>query len=150
MIAGVVSGGRPLSPDSVEVAHTHWRVNVTKTQAGSYISFGEIEMAATVGGADQCSGGSSAPASTELAFDNNTATAWWRSTLPQWVSYSFTAPVYVASIRITAEHGYAAGVTASPENFTVEHSDDGISWTVAGSWTGQVGWTALEVRTFNL
>lgn len=155
MIAGVTAGGRPVpaSPPPAGLPHSYWRIRVTKTQAVNYSSFGEIEMAATIGGADQCVGGTpsdSAGAGAATVFDNNTETAWWWYDPPQWVAYQFATPVAVASVRITAENGNFAGVAASPKDFTVEYSDNGTSWVVAATVTGQTGWAAREVRTFNL
>ena len=147
MAASPTPGGEP---------HVYWRIRYTSTQSGSYCSAGEIEMAATVGGADQCSGGTGFATATgggsavSYAFDNNPATAWYSFAPPQAVGYAFPSAVSVVSVRITAENGNFAGPSASPKSFTIEHSDNGSSWVVAATVTGQPDWTAGEVRTFNL
>ncbi len=144
-------------PKSVPVVapHTYWRIRYLSTEINSYCSAGEIEMAATVGGADQCVGGA-AIASTSgpggdksLAFNNSTSSAWYTFNPPDYIGYQFPAPVTVASLRFTAETGTAVSPTASPKDFNIEYSDNGTDWAIAASFIGQTGWTAGETRTFS-
>lgn len=98
---------------------------------GRYIRIAEVEMAATAGGADQCSGGTaSANAGTaNNAFDNNTGTFWdgGNDNVHQsWVRYNFGSATTVEEIRITAASG--ANWANAPWGFTVRGSNDGSTW----------------------
>lgn len=135
--------------------HAYWRIRYLNTQSGAYCSVGEIEMAASTGGADQCNGGTAiasdnAPGgSISNAFNNNPASGWYAYTPPQHIGYVFTAPVMVTTVRITAENGFLAGAAASPKDFNVEYSDNGTDWSIAASFTEQTEWTTGETRTFS-
>jgi len=142
--------------------HLYWRLYVLSTEDGDAIRIQEIEMAATAGGANQCTGGT-ASASSEFfdgtkaaanAFDG-TGAAWasdetaapnkggggWN----QWVQYEFPAPVGVAEIRITAD-GFV--VNSAPYAFTLLGSNDGVNWTAYLRVFGEPLWTTNEQRTY--
>lgn len=134
-------------------AHSHWRINVTQNDGDvNFLAIAEVEMRASIGGADQCSGGTpsastsdgTAPASS--AFDNDSATRWSTTsgTLTGWLRYSFASPVDVVEITIQA---HPATPARSPRVFSLQHSDDGSTWTDFASYTS-TGWTAGQIRTF--
>lgn len=133
--------------------HAYWRVNISASWFGVNIAIAEIEMRATRGGADQCAGGTVIKSVEQVsfaavnAFDNNTATAWAaNNTIPAWIGYHFAAAVDVLEIAITAD---ATFFTIAPRDFTVDFSDDGISWTTAWTELLAINWTSGETRTFH-
>ena len=136
-------------------AHSYWRINVTTNDGdANFLAIAEVEMRATKGGADQCSGGTPSASTSggsnpaTLAFDNITGTHWATNGVTTgWIRYQFAAPVDVLQYVITAQQ---LGPTRAPRNFTLEYSDDGSSWTVTDTRTGQTGWVGLESRVFNV
>lgn len=152
MMAG--GGGGGVSP------HPYWRINISEVQSGTYVSIEEIEMRATVGGADQCTGGTASADSVysgtyaaSNAFNDvvNTSTPWASgSGFPHWIKYAFAAPVSVAEITIRSNSAAYGGANEHPKAFTIEWSDDDLSWTVARTVTAQTGWAYNEVRAFTV
>jgi hypothetical protein len=135
-------------------SHKYWRVYVTAA-AGGYGSMTELEFLDDLGARCDLAGGTPIKSS-ELsgheayrAFDGVVSgdSPWASSngTPPMWLGYKHAAAVVVDSVRITAR---STNVTQSPNNFTVQSSDDGVSWTDEWSVTGSTGWGANEQRTF--
>lgn len=134
-------------------AHVYWRLKITANAGdGSFTAVGEIELRATVGGADQCSGGTpfasgSYNESTWAkgnAFDNSAATAWLEEALVGWIGYKFASAVSVLEYTVQAP---PTNSTRSPATFELQWSDDGNSWAAADSRSGQT-WTNGEIKTF--
>lgn len=132
------------------MAHRYWRVrSLAQQDGGLYFALAELEMRATVAGADQCSGGVVSSSSDYNAgtnprtnvFDNNTAT-WWASASSgpgvPWIAYDFVSPVDVVELSMTARND--AGYTQAPSQFVVEYSDDNVAWTLAWA-VGSLVWT---------
>lgn len=146
-------GGSPAPP--VGGPHAHWRVNVSEVQASFSLAISLIEMRATPGGANQCVGGTASAKSVFGSYDainaftSDVGTAWMTTEArPQWVAYTFPAPVSVTQVLLrvaTTAHG---GHNQDPKDFTIEYSDDGISWVVAATVTNQTGWGNNEARLF--
>lgn len=122
-------------------AHRYWRIHMARSNNGSStFSAAEVEMRATPGGADQCTGGtpsahsvfSGFPAS--LAFDNNAATLWSAngSTSNGWLKYDFGTPVTVAEVMIQARND--SSFTQTPRWGQIEFSDDDTRWSTAWSY----------------
>lgn len=122
-------------------AHRYWRIHMARSNnGGSTFSAAEVEMRATPGGADQCSGGTASahsvfsgfPAS--LAFDNNAATLWSAngSTSNGWLKYDFGTPVTVAEVMIQARND--SSFTQTPRWGQIEFSDDDTRWSTAWSY----------------
>lgn len=137
----------------------HWRFYVTAaTSNGDYVSAQEIEMAASVGGANICTGG--APISSGAmggyplsnAFDGNRGGAinqCWTSpstTMPQWIGYSFTVDTGVAAMRWVVRNW---DNLQTPKDFIIQNADD-----VAGPWYDIVSFSGVtysaagEVKEF--
>lgn len=140
------------------MAYTSWRLNISASQAGGNIAIGEIEMRATPGGADQCTGGtaiksveqSGLPATN--AFDNNAANAWASSnTIPAWIGYTFAAPVDVAELAVTSWDD-ATFWNLAPTNFTLEASNDGFATAGILAYAANgVSWSGRNVtKLFNV
>jgi hypothetical protein len=128
-----------------------WRIYVTASSGGgNTIGTTEVEMRATVGGADQCTGGRALGSSmttgfgARFAFDNNTTNAWQSHStgVPGWIGYKFSSAVSVAEMTIRAASSFAQ----SFGSLAVEKWD-GSAWVQMASWTGQ-SWSAGETKTF--
>ncbi len=133
------------------VTSTEWRINITARQsAGDWSSLAEVEMRESAGGADACTGGTASashasgsfPAS--QAFDNNTSTLWASGTnaLPNWLQYTFAAPVSIVQLSLRSNFA-----TDSPTTFDIQYWDGGAwvtSWSVASSGT----WSNNETKVF--
>ena len=138
-------------------AHSYWRVNISAAQSSTYASLAILEFRATVGGADQCSGGtpiadSSYPGLPKAnAFDGNTATVWASvSGMPHYIGYHFPSPVSVGQVAITSTDAAYAGAAEDLRSFTIESSDDGLAWNVEKTPSMQAGWSRSETRTFTV
>lgn len=122
------------------MSHTYWRLTFTYT---GYTKLAEIEMRASRGGADQCSGGTPSASTTYAgnvaanAFDNNTGTYWesGASSGPHWVQYQFAAPVDVQEVMVRAGNEFSEHYS----QVKLSYSDDGSSWTDVQSWAA-AGW----------
>jgi F5/8 type C domain len=138
-------------------AHTYWRLNVSANCGDStYLQIAEIELRASVGGADECSGGT-ATASTsysgsftaDKAYDNSSATSWATSTnnTTGWIAYQFASPVDILEYTIQVLSG---DLTRAPKDFALEWSDDGVTW-ISADWRLNVTpWTSSETKTFTV
>lgn len=138
-------------------AHLYWRINVTANAGdASLLSIAEMEMRATVNGADQCVGGTASASSSFSAdylpsriFDNDALTFWFSGSgiKTGWVKYQFPSPVDIVQYTIQAYHSNAA---RSPSAWTFEYSDDNINWTVVDKQEGQLNWVEQEIRKFHI
>lgn len=137
-------------------AHRYWRLNISANAGdANYLQIAEVEMRATLGGADQCTGGT-ASASTEhsatyaasKAVDDTASTHWSTpiSTLTGWWAYDFGSAVEVLQYTIQAP---PASPARSPKDWALEYSDNGTDWTLQETREEQTGWTTGEVRTFD-
>lgn len=134
-------------------AHRYWALLVTaRPGSGNGVGLAEVEMRATSGGADQCSGGTAGGASSfgqvpANAFDNDDATIWHNASTggnPVRLSYDFGSPVTVTEVfvRIPAASGSGTGfpgVTYGPAACWVQWSDDGTAWKFGGPATDLSG-----------
>lgn len=137
-------------------AHLYWRINVSANDGSiNFLAIAEVEMRASVGGADQCTGGTATASSNDAttppanAFDNSNSTVWSTPnlTLSGWLRYQFASAVDVAEYTIRS-HPTSGGQNRSPKDFTLEWSDNGTSWTVADTRANVTGWTYGETKTF--
>lgn len=134
------------------MVHKYWRVKFFTNNGSAVTSVAELQMRATPGGADQCTGGT-ASASTEFngtltaakAFDDTlTGDSFWASNGAyvdgQWLRYEFATPVEVQEIALFERVGEA---TQAPRSGAVEWSDDGSAWTQAWTWS-TYGWRSVS------
>lgn len=136
------------------MAHSYWRLYSTNVQGGGG-AFGlvTLEMHATVGGADLCTGGTALSDSNfagvvaAYAFDANTATTWTSLDVPgpHWVGYHFATTVDVVEIRIVSRSDY---LLANTTTFEVQWSNDGITWSAQFGEVLVPNWTAGEARVY--
>lgn len=131
-------------------AHRYWRLRTATQNDGAFsgnllVLLTEVEMRTSVGGADQCSGGTAigqkgfATGTSEdppSAFDNNTGTfwqGWFNNTAdnthprPCAIGYDFGAgnEKDIVEVGVSAHASY---LTRTPRTFVVESSDDGVEW----------------------
>ena len=141
-------------------SHLYWRIYITATDsADAYkAQITEMEYRATLGGADQATGGTAAASSTYPgsspadAFDDDAIVSWVSASgaaLPQWLQYQFASAVEVAQVAITSGDS-ASRADRAPNDFLIEYSDDGSSWTTALSVTGEPDWGVTETRLYSI
>lgn len=92
------------------------------------------------------------------AFDNiqgttNNSSDWASNGVaspsnPEWAGYQFTAQKIINKVTIMPRH--TAVTTQSPENFTIEGSNDGTNYVILKTITGESSWTTQvnKVYTF--
>jgi hypothetical protein len=138
-----------------------WRVYILASESSEQCSLAEIQMSATAGGANLCTGGTASASSTAgpnvaaNAFDGSTATVWSSAlgSAPdggsggwdQWIQYEFATPVTIREVRLTSSPAVA---DSAPGAFTILSSADGITWIAHSRYFGQTGWALTETRTF--
>ncbi len=114
--------------------HTYWALFVSGASPGTNggAELSEVEMRASVGGADLCSGGAASASSGTAAnaFDNTNGSVW-ASALARGLhrlAYQFASPVEVVevSLRTGASPDYC------PPYAALAWSDDGTAWTLLG------------------
>lgn len=71
---------------------------------------------------------------------NATTTGWWKKDFGVGNSYA------ISRLTIAAQ---VSGQTRSPRNFTLQGSNDDVSYTTILTVTGSTGWTSAEVRTWS-
>lgn len=150
-------GSAPLAI-TVFGSHAYWRVRMLAAQDSSgFIDVTQLEFRATPGGSTEATGGTplSDPVSAlnftgpVAAFDADDTTRWALGGAPtlgtQYLGYHFTAPVVVQAIAIRS----FTNPTLAPKDFSVEYSDDGVTWTTAWTVLGATPWTtALTTVAF--
>jgi hypothetical protein len=176
---------RPVPPIALNPrAFRHYRINVTETNGGAFAT-GDMTMlelvlewnntfqpnamtsctTGTIGGlaavitpsdpAANCApGGSWMP---WMAFNGTGlhGNGWLTYTLPSYLDIDLGTRVQVTRYQVQAG---TCTASAAPRAWTFEGSDDGITWTVLHSVTGQTGWPGSindcsgvgQVRTFTL
>ena len=152
-----VRSGTASLPFSGEMAtpHSYWRINITA--ANSHAALSELEFAATAGGSNLCVGGSPVTGGSwpppghvaANAFDGNTSSDRhysWASSVGSsgWIGYHFANPVVVKEVRISARSQSSQYPTA----FSVDYSDDGVTWTQVVSYSGQTSWPYETLKAF--
>ncbi|MBF0460589.1 MAG: DUF2460 domain-containing protein [Magnetococcales bacterium] len=134
--------------------HRYWRVNFTASTSGSTIQvrFYEIEFRGTIGGVDQCNGGTASAShntsTANLAFNNSAGDQWNNGgpSVPSWIQYDFGAGVTVDVAEIMFQPYNAS---QCPTAFDIQYSDDGTSFTTKASWSLITsGWQSGTQRTF--
>lgn len=133
-------------------AHRYWRIWCGWTAQQATV-LAEIEMRASVGGADQCSGGTpfatyshaSYPASN--AFDNDTGTIWSSHDHggDEGIGYDFGAgnEKDIAEVALTPGVGL---LEFAPTTIRLEYSDNGSDYTIARIFF--TTWPDADQQTF--
>jgi hypothetical protein len=138
----------------VTATSTRWRIRITASgNVYSGITVARIEMATSIGGTDECTGGTASASSVysthtaDLAFDTQQTTYWQPNGVPAWIEYEFATTKAIKEVAITQVPG--AGWSQGPGDFTVEYWN-GSSWIVAGSYQHESGSGAGPRRTYPL
>lgn len=143
---GIFMGGANPAAAS-PISASKWRVFETANYGGSgNVAASEIEMRATVGGADQCSGGTaisqsdfSGSYSKDYAFNNDGGTLYWVSAggLPAtYIGYDFGSSKTVVEIAYMPRPG---ATHECPRDGRIEYWD-GTAW--------QIGWDLAHWATW--
>lgn len=133
--------------------HRYWRIHTTVSTSGSdaALSLFEAELRASVGGVDQCSGGTASAShssGTAVNLFDDVAGTYWANGGPSeasWFQYDFgiSGEVDVKEISITPRYA-----SQSPSDFSLQYSDNGVDWLVLASWSGVTDWGAGVERFF--
>lgn len=139
-------------------AHRYWRMLIPTNDGGTISAASEIEMRATPGGADQCTGGTAfgedggfgGAGAVANAFDNNNSTNYFgaTSTDNSNIGYDFGSGNDKVVAEITWRNRGDSAANQAPTNIFVQYSDDNTNWTTAWAVIGQTGWTLGQTRTW--
>jgi hypothetical protein len=151
------------NPSALSGGSTHrfWGIRPTALQSGPIFGVADVEFRATVGGADNTSGGIGL---SRLPYDgsalphapwDNAGGAEYSSTtagLSDLIAYDYgagnekSAPAQIAiTARVT---GGTSNFNQAPTAFDLVYSDDGFTFTTAQSLTTPATWTSLQQRLF--
>lgn len=136
------------------MAYRYWRLRVDSATIAA-IGIAELEMRATLGGADQTTGKTAtasqetAPHVASRAIDDDNATFWTTgiTTFPQYLTIDFVTPVDVAQIAIRVR---ADGFREDPLDFALEWSHNGTLWEEYYTFPTQGAWSAGEQRVLDV
>lgn len=125
-------------------AYTYWRL-LFKSWAGASRQIYEVEMRATIGGADQCTGGTATSSSGTAAnaFDNNGTSNCSFNAGEGWLQYAFASPVSVA--EVTLYHG--SSLAYHPAEMWLQASNDGVTFKTLGAYAG-ISMAIGETKSF--
>ncbi len=140
----------PADPNAIA---RYWRIHVTETVSTNH-SYYEIEMRATSGGTDLCSGGTASASHNNStaykAFNDNGGDYWISgvSGVDQWIQYDFGAgnEVNVKEIALKPREWYYA-----PKNFSLQYSLNGTDYLTVAEWSNVTeGWSPWEWAAFKV
>ena len=134
--------------------HRYWRLYMTESTSGStmLISLYEVEFRATLGGVDQCNGGSvlasHADSTSYKLFDNNSSSYWVNGapSQPTWFRYDFGEGEEVSVAEILILPRYAS---QSPKAFSLEFSDNDLDWSEVHRWQDVSNWIGGVEKLFS-
>jgi hypothetical protein len=130
--------------------HRYWRIysRLNGGNSGTTAIY-ELQLRTAVGGTTVTgSGGATSSAGTAAnAFDGNTATACnLTNAVGQWLKYDFGAGNERDIVEIAAVCDSSSGTNLN--EFDIQWSDDGSTWTTAWSVSKPTGWTAGTTYVF--
>lgn len=128
--------------------YSYYRLNVTKNKADTNLmQLAEVQLFGPVypdqvqqGGSISARGAIGDAERAEMAFDGLLTTKWLDNTAvptagqPSWVQLQFSAAKAVSSLAISSAND---APERDPENFSLQASNDGISWLTLGEWAGE-------------
>ena len=138
-------------------SHVYWRLANIANNGHIRVAISEIEMRATIGGADQCIGGVASASSeysasylASLAFDGDTVSSFqWVTSdgdnTDAWIKYTFVSPVEVQQIAVTS---YPFLPDTAPKDWVLQWSDNDADWTTVLTVAGETTWGASETRLY--
>ena len=131
---------------------TKWRIYITEDQTGGpFLYLWEIQMRATYGGDDLCSGGTATAQSSSInafkAFDDNAANPYIALhnsvPTPNWIQYEFTEAVSIVEYTIYVH----SQTTLAPKSWVMQYWDGG-DWVEVDDVVDEAAWGAAETRTY--
>lgn len=143
---------RPFIDTTLSLSDTGWAD--TSTGGTSSVSVTDsipTMTAATTNGVTMSASSAQASFPAWNAGDDSTSSEWRTpsSSLPAWLKVDFgsgnTKAIVGYSIRASS---VSNGVNNAPANWTLEGSNNDVSWTVEDTRTGQTGWSLSEKRSF--
>lgn len=138
-------------------AHRFWRFHVTEVDGSTtHASVGEIELFAagsadlTLGlGARVTQSGDGSVGGGSAAVDDSSGSETGSSQpLPWWLAVDLVGGA--AAVDAFSIRAQRVVPNRTPKNFTLQFSDDGLSWTTKDTFTNQTGWAEFEKRTFTV
>lgn len=158
-------------------AHDYWRLKFTDYVGGGAevaLSVPEVQLRASIGGADECVGGVATYDSPldgnhqpgggfgndpSAAFDDDGNTVFITDSYelptggaPIYLRYAFAAPVDIVEMAV---QGVADGAinpinfANAPKAWVLQYSDDDVGYTDVFTISGQIAWLAGEMRVFS-
>lgn len=143
-------------------AWRYWRIWITANNGDIYTALQEIQLRATVGGADLTtpstptsqssqldSGSTAANLVDNYAAPNPQDSAWstWctpaNAGFPQWVRFDLGSPTTVVELAIWPHNG-----NRGPLDFLVQGSNDATTWSTEATFAGVTGWALSVAKTF--
>jgi F5/8 type C domain len=133
--------------------HRYWRLYCTAGNGEPNLSLAEIQLRASLGGADETGSGtaSSSGGTAANGFDNNNTTLVTTTSgaYPHWIAYDFGAGNEKDIVEIAINT--RTQIRYSPTDFQLQWSDDNSAWTTLftiegyGQWpTGQATFLAFN------
>jgi hypothetical protein len=125
-------------------AHRYWRLYATAGNGDPNMGISEIQLRASLGGADETGSGTPAASSgtAAAAFDNNNAVSLTTTSgaYPHWISYDFGAgnDKDIVEIAIICR----SQIRFAPTDFQLQYSDDNSAWTTLFAIKGEGRWTS--------
>lgn len=130
-------------------AHAYWRILITDGFSAGWYTFYELVFANSMFGSNLATGGTPIAGGSDpaLSFDNSTATRWAKNPAhdgTDWIGYHFPSAVTVSEIRLQCSHVTGEMI----KSWTVEYSDDGVTWYAVKSYTDANYWYDGEWRAY--
>jgi hypothetical protein len=150
-------GKGTIAIDGTPAPYRYWRLNITASQDESdYLGIAEWELRATIGGADQITGGTVSTSSNHASYpasqavNNNSSDIWLTESgvTAATLTYDFGAGNEVAVAEYSIQVAAPALNGRSPKSWTLEYSSDGTTWNVADTRTNELTFSTTAVRSF--
>ena len=140
--------------------YRYFRLYITAGNGDAYCSVQEIEIAATIGGADFTTTGMTTNQSdyyetntfarvidnsmeySLACYVSNTEVSY-----PHWGTIDFGSAMTIKEVRIWPQN-YSGGPARAPMDFLIQGSTDNSSWITLSTQTGITGWIAGSSKTF--
>lgn len=143
-----------------------WRVNISLNNGNFYTNIADLSWRSVPGGTNlvpiQTDGSGTYSESSEAnadnagwkAYDGDNTTKWSPAGNTGWLSWQFAPGNETGHIQQILEVGIMGRAigqdgTYAPNDFTIESSYNGSTWTVIKTITGQTGWSEGELRLFS-
>lgn len=139
----------------------YWRAVILSKNGTAEYYMAEMEMATSVSGTDQCTGGTASSASSSSLntiarlFDNSLSNDHASENNHQagWVQYALSSATKIKEFRITASSSQSGrapkDIVFMASSANTDYDATNQDWVIVKRSTSQTGWTANEVRSFS-